>query len=138
MLCAFSVHFVVNSCKMKLRIKGNTIRLRLTQTEVDKLAEGTVEGRTQFPGGQSLIYKIQSAAQFGVDFNNGIVLISVPANQIKEWANSDKTEIVNSIKLENNEQLEISIEKDFKCLTERPKEDESDMYPNPLEKHVKC
>jgi len=123
---------------MKLRIKGNTIRLRLTQTEVDKLSEGTVEDRTQFPGGQSLVYKIQSEEQFGVDLNEGTVLISVPASQIQDWANSDKIEITNSIQLENNEQLEISIEKDFKCLTERPKEDESDMYPNPLEKHSKC
>ncbi|MCF6360090.1 MAG: hypothetical protein L3J29_04930 [Cyclobacteriaceae bacterium] len=123
---------------MKLRIKGNTIRLRLTQTEVDKLSEGTVEDRTQFPGGQSLVYKIQTAVQFQVDFTNGTVLISLPTNQIKDWANSDKVEIANSIELENNEQLEISIEKDFKCLTERPKEDESDMYPNPLEKHSKC
>ncbi len=123
---------------MKLRIKGNTIRLRLTQSEVDKLSEGTVEDRTQFPGGQSLIYKIQSAEQFRVNFNDGIVLISVPTKQVKDWANSDKIEIANSIQLENNEQLEISIEKDFKCLTERPKEDESDMYPNPLEKHSTC
>jgi len=104
---------------MKLRIKGNTIRLRLTQTEVDKLSEATVEDRTQFPRGQSLVYKIQSAEQFGVDFNDGRVLISIPSIQIKDWANSDKIEIANSIELENNEQLEISIEKDFKCLTER-------------------
>ncbi len=123
---------------MKLRIKGNTIRLRLTQTEVDKLSEGTAEDKTQFPGGHSLVYKIQSAENFKVNFNDGTVLISVPRNQIKDWADSDKIEISNSFELPNNEQLLISIEKDFKCLTERPKEDESDMYPNPLEKHSNC
>ena len=123
---------------MKLRIKGNTIRLRLTQSEVDTLSNGIVEDRTQFPGGNALVYKIQSAEQFDVDFNNGTVLISLPTKHVQDWASSDKIEIANSIELENNERLEISIEKDFKCLTERPKEDELDMYPNPLGKHAKC
>ena len=123
---------------MKLRIKGNTIRFRLTQSEVDLLANGTVEDKTQFPGGNSLIYQINSGEEFGVIFNGGTVSISIPESDVQRWATTDKIEIANSIELENNEQLEISIEKDFKCLTERPKEDESDMYPNPLEKHAKC
>ncbi len=123
---------------MKLRIKGNTIRLRLTQTEVDNLANGVVEDKTQFPTGNSLVYRIKSGVAFNVDFKEGVISISVAANEIKSWASSDKIELANSVELENKERLEISIEKDFKCLTDRPKEDESDMYPNPLEKHVKC
>ncbi len=123
---------------MKLRIKGNTIRFRLTQTEVDSLDKGGVEDKTQFPDGNSLVYQIKSGEDFKVDFRNGVVSITVSVSDIKLWAATDKIEISNIVQLENNEQLEISIEKDFKCLTERPKEDESDMYPNPLEKHSKC
>jgi len=122
---------------MKLRIKGNTIRFRLTQTEVDNLAAGSVEDKTQFPAENSLVYRIKSDEKFEISFNKGMVAISVPSIIIKEWATTNQIEISNSFELANTEQLEISIEKDFKCLTERPKEDESDMYPNPLEKHSK-
>ena len=31
--------------------------------------------------------------------------------------------------------LSILIEKDFKCLTDRPNEDESDLFENPINKH---
>ena len=123
---------------MKLRIKGNTIRFRLTQTEIDTIASGAVEDKTQFPGGNSLTYKIQKGDSFNTEFLNGTVLITVPSEVINEWAKSDKVSIDHSIELDNGGQLEISLEKDFKCLTERPKEDETDMYPNPLEKHSNC
>lgn len=123
---------------MKLRIKGNTIRFRLSQTEVDELAEGYVQDQTQFPVGKSLIYKIQSEDQFNVDFIEETVLVSIPYETIKIWASTDQIEINTSVQLDNSSQLEISIEKDFKCLTERPKEDESDLFPNPLEKHKNC
>lgn len=123
---------------MKLRIKGNTIRFRLTQTEIDKISNGVVEDRTQFPGGNSLIYKIQIGDSFNTEFLEGIVSITVPSGIVNEWAKSDKVSIDYSFELGDGNQLEISLEKDFKCLTERPKEDESDMFPNPLEKHSKC
>ena len=123
---------------MKLRIKGNTIRFRLTQTEIDSIAKGSVEDKTQFPLGNSLIYKIQIGDIFNTKFLEGVVLITVPSPLVNEWATSDKVSIDYSFELEDGNQLEISLEKDFKCLTERPKEDESDMYPNPLEKHSKC
>lgn len=123
---------------MKLRIKGNTIRFRLTQTEIDSIGKGSVEDKTQFPIGNSLIYKIQQGDSFSTAFSEGVVLITVPSELVDSWATSDKISIDYSFELEDGNHLEISLEKDFKCLTERPKEDETDMYPNPLEKHSKC
>lgn len=123
---------------MKLRIKGNTIRFRLTQTEIDSIGKGSVEDKTKFPIGNSLIYKIQQGDSFSTAFSEGVVLITVPSELVDSWATSDKISIDYSFELEDGNQLEISLEKDFKCLTERPKEDETDMYPNPLEKHSKC
>jgi len=123
---------------MKLRIKGNTIRFRLTQSEIDTIATGSVEDKTQFPGGNALIYKIQKGDSFSCEFKNKEVLIKVDAKAIDIWSSTDQVSIENTLTLENGNQLEISLEKDFKCLTERPKEDETDMFPNPLEKHTKC
>lgn len=124
---------------MKLRIKGNTLRLRLTQTEVDTIATGEVMDKTQFPGGKELVYKIVKGNEFDAQFtNDDVVLIQLPSNKVDEWASSDQVTIGFTSPLGDNEILDIAVEKDFQCLTERPKEDESDMFPNPLEKHAKC
>ena len=123
---------------MKLRIKGNTLRLRLTQTEVDTIATGEVIDKTQFPGGKELVYKIVKGNGFDAQFANDVVLIQLPSNEVDEWASSDQVTIGFTSPLGDNEILDIAVEKDFQCLTERPKEDESDMFPNPLEKHAKC
>ena len=46
---------------MKLRIRHNSIRLRLTQTEVTQLRDaGTVEEHIEFEQGQRLTYRIHS------------------------------------------------------------------------------
>lgn len=123
---------------MKLRIKGNTLRLRLTQTEVDTVANGEVMDKTQFPGDKELVYKIVKGSGFDAQLTNDVVLIQLPSNEVDKWASSDKVSIGFKLSLENKEVLDVAVEKDFQCLTERPKEDESDMFPNPLEKHAKC
>ena len=123
---------------MKLRIKGNTLRLRLTQTEVDTVAKGEMTDKTQFPGGKELVYKIQKGDSFKAQFENDVVLIQLPMEEVDKWAVSDQVTIGKIITLDNGEELDVAVEKDFQCLTERPKEDESDMFPNPLEKHAKC
>lgn len=123
---------------MKLRIKGNTIRLRLTQTEVDTVEKGEVTDKTLFPDGNELVYKIIKGDSFDTEFKDGIVRIQLPSELVDKWAGSDQVTIGHKIDLGNGEILDIAVEKDFQCLTERPHEDESDMYPNPLEKHAKC
>lgn len=123
---------------MKLRIKGNTIRLRLTQTEVDTVAKKEVIDKTQFPGGKELVYKIIKGNSFDTQFMDGVVLVQLPSEEVDKWAASDQVTIGFKVNLDNGGVLDVAVEKDFQCLTERPHEDESDMYPNPLEKHAKC
>lgn len=116
---------------MKLRTRGNSIRLRLTQTEVEKFgAEGTVDESVSF-GNQdnpNFCYSLEksSAKTLGALFDNGRITIAVPNVIADRWVNSEQV----SIKGEVGE-LQILIEKDFACLTERKGEDESDTYPHP-------
>ena len=120
---------------MKLRIKGNTVRIRLTQTEVDHLAEhAVVRESTAFPNGQTLLYAVFSGDQFAGKFDNNEVSVIIPKAIIKEWADSNQVAIDHEFVLENGSKLSILVEKDFKCLTERP-EDETDMFPNPDQNH---
>jgi len=120
---------------MKLRIKGNSIRLRLSQSEIDEfIADGQVLDSISF-GDASLTYQLQSADRYSAVFIDQKVVVSVPASVGTEWANSDQVEMKNTLSIRTGEELYILIEKDFKCLTDRPNEDESDLFENPLNKH---
>ena len=115
---------------MKLRIKGDTIRIRLSETEVSSLAEGNpVVEETNFPS-STLTCKVQPSASVDADFKNNMVLVNLTDAEINSWAKTDEVTISKDIAIPNDNILSILVEKDFKCLTVRP-EDESELYPNP-------
>ena len=120
---------------MKLRIKGNTVRIRLEQKELDQLLRtGEVSESTDFPQ-TSLTYRLLSSKEQSVSLTNNVIAISLPNSFIDEWVNTDKTGFSLEIPTNSNTVLNLTVEKDFKCLTERPAEDESDMFPNPRKSH---
>ena len=120
---------------MKIRMRGNSIRFRLTQTEVaDFGKDGICANKIEFPNGKILTYQITKAEKLGANFTNDIINIILPEIETKSWVNTDKVGIKGDIALENENTLNILVEKDFKCLTKRA-EDESDMFPNPNERH---
>ena len=48
---------------MKLRLRGNSIRLRLSQRDLATLLEdGAVEERVEFPGGSVLRHRLERSA----------------------------------------------------------------------------
>jgi hypothetical protein len=119
---------------MKLRIRGNSIRLRLTQSEVSQLAEdGRVENLISF-GNSELRYviaRIGDGQRLGADFRDNEITISVPAATVSEWANSERVGIEAAQTIDESE-LQILIEKDFACLKPRDGEDDGDTFANPL------
>lgn len=120
---------------MKLRIKGNTVRLRLTRPEVTEIAAGReVREVTEFSVTSRFIYCLQSSTSEAVEayFNDNCMLISIPQEMSKAWASSNDV----GIEAEQN-QLKIIIEKDFACLSPRGEED-SDTFENPLSGQSKC
>ena len=123
---------------MKLRIKGNSIRMRLSQGEVKTLQEsGEVWDYTQFPSMQSLRYGVvvTSSPDFKIDATDFKIRLEVPSGELNRWFDPSEVTIKNDINLTGDETLMILIEKDFQCLTTRPGEDETDLFPNPMEKH---
>jgi hypothetical protein len=120
---------------LKLRIRDNSIRLRLTQAEVEQVkASGLVRGRTRFPGSNSFDYVLESSpatVKPEAHMSSNVLTVRVPQLDIAGWADSDKVSISASQSLGDGEELAILIEKDFACLAPRAGEDESDMYPNP-------
>ena len=120
---------------MKLRILDNSIRLRLTQSEVQKVStDGLVRGRVRFAGSNSFDYVLESSpatVRPEAHISNNVLTVRIPKLDIRQWADSDKISIDSEQVLDDGERLRILVEKDFHCLAPRTGEDESDMFPHP-------
>jgi hypothetical protein len=121
---------------LKLRIRDNSIRLRLTQSEVNQVRDsGLVRGGVRFSGGNSFDYLLESSpatVKLEAHISSNVMSVRVPEADIRAWADSDQVSIASSQSLDDGAALKILIEKDFACLAPRDGEDESDMFPNPL------
>jgi hypothetical protein len=120
---------------MKLRIKGDSLRLRLTQSEVHALAEqGTVEDRVRFGAGAALTYRLKrdpGAASISARYADGAVEVRLPERAALGWCSSNEVTLQGAQPAAPDAELRIVVEKDFACLTVREGEDESDNFPNP-------
>lgn len=119
---------------MKIRIRGNSVRLRLTKSEVEAFClQGYFSESTLFTT-KSLTYELRikkGIESLEAEFTNNTISIFIPDEKAMNW---DKNEIVgfkDDFALKNGEKLYLLVEKDFVCLDGRD-EDESDNYPNPL------
>lgn len=122
---------------MKLRIRDNSIRLRLTQTEVDTIADsGMVKARVSTPDGNALDYVLESSAATvkpTARFTDATLTVHLPESDVENWASTEQVSIAAEEPLDGGDILKILVEKDFACLAPREGEDESDMFPHPLE-----
>ncbi|MGH8298116.1 MAG: DUF7009 family protein [Steroidobacteraceae bacterium] len=119
---------------MKLRIKGDSLRLRLTQGEMRALTErGEVEDRINFPGGATLRYRLRiddKNTEILVSYRSNIIDIIVPQSISQRWCDTDLVTLSASQPSAAGE-LRIVLEKDWACLAPREGEDESDNFPHP-------
>jgi hypothetical protein len=119
---------------VKLRIKGDSLRLRLTQGEVHSLALGErVEERTRFGSGQVLVYRLcdgGAAAAAEVSFTGGVLEVRLPPAELRAWCAGEGATFEASLPHEEGV-LRLLVEKDFACLKPRVDEDESDHFPHP-------
>ena len=121
---------------MKLRIRGNSIRLRLGQSEVCRLAlNGAVEELTIFGSDreQRLGYEIRAASDEAVvraGFDGQRIVVHVPAEMINRWAGSDQVGIY-AMQPTDQGELAVVIEKDFVCIDGDSGESQKDAFPNP-------
>jgi hypothetical protein len=132
---------------MKLRLRADTMRLRLTQGEVACLGEGmAVREVTHFPNGTSLVYILtvgdnlpEGGSRFDVSqafTDAGVeITVTVPAASATRWAQSQQVGIAGDDAVAVGP-LQVLIEKDFACLAPRADEPQADTFPNPKETQV--
>ncbi len=118
---------------MKIRIKGNSVRYRLTKTEVETFCKtGYFEERTEF-NSRTFIYALKavSADELQAEFSDDTITLLVPKKYSADWFENDRVGFENTMILDNESELFLLLEKDFACL-DNTTEDQSDNYPNPL------
>jgi len=127
---------------MKLRIRDNSIRLRLSRPEVEKLStDGLVGGKVPFPAGAQFVYCLESSPACvdpTAQFAEGELSVRLPETAVRDWAGSGEISITAVQMLDGGGTLNILVEKDFECLAPRPGEDESDMFPHPQKGAADC
>lgn len=117
---------------MKLRVKGASLRLRLTQGEMQTLAGGgTVEERVPFVSGE-FRYRLRraSVAHLEAEYGPRGLEVRVPEELARSWCDTDLVTLTHEQPVPDGT-LRITLEKDFACLAPRRGEDESDQFPNP-------
>jgi len=118
---------------MKLRIKANSLRIRLTRSEVEKLANtGYLEEQTMFAN-NSFVYALQSVDEgneLSAAMDNNRITMFVPKHLIEAWPGNNIVGFNANMPVAGNNSLYLLLEKDFVCLDETT-EDQSDNYNNP-------
>lgn len=121
---------------MKLRIRGDSVRLRLKRGEVDRIAAGTsIVEETHFPGAV-LRYRLEVSenADISAHFDSRSLVIRLPESEALRWAGSDEVSLYAEQHASGANALSILIEKDFKCIEpghHRDCEDDEDTFPHP-------
>ena len=122
---------------MKLRIKGNSIRLRLGQSEMRRLlSEGIVSESTTFDLflGQRLEYVLCTASNLlgmTASFEGGRILVRMPVSVMRNWAGTDQVGVETTQIGGDGCELKILVEKDFECIDAPHDESQEDAFPNP-------
>jgi hypothetical protein len=119
---------------MKLRIRGDTLRLRVVRHELDQLVStGEVSDAIRFPGGRSLVYRlrVQQGAQWRAAVDEQGISVDLPKEQAARWFRPEEVGCSGEVALEGGGTLSLLIEKDFPCLVARPGEDDRDAFSRP-------
>jgi hypothetical protein len=121
---------------MKLRLLDDSIRLRLSRSDVTAAAEQrAVAGQTRFPFGSAFTYVLEAlpnGAAASASYAEDCMAVGLPAADISAWADDDTAISLRAeVQLPDGNRLKLLVEKDFTCLTHRHDEDQSDLFPNP-------
>jgi tRNA A58 N-methylase Trm61 len=121
---------------MKLRISGNSVRLRVRRSELAKLMAGERVAETVHMGSgdaAALTYALLTeAGSTGVRlrYERSEIVVLLPQEEANVWAATDQVGIYASIDVNPHGSLEVIVEKDFACLDLSDAEN-VDTFPNP-------
>ena len=121
---------------MKLRLLDDSIRLRLSRDEVVAADEqGLVEGQTRFPDGSVFTFALEAldnSSAASASYTSDRMVVKLPAPKISAWAKDDSAvSLHGELELPLGGHLKVLVEKDFRCVSPRDDEDQSNLFRNP-------
>lgn len=126
---------------MKLRLRENSIRLRLLQTEVGQLRENGNISETIIFGvnpAETLTYSLRMSAEINsisANIINNQIEICLPSEMAETWTDSNEVGLYSEQKVGDLATLKIIVEKDFVCVDRPLDVDNADAFPHPK---LKC
>ncbi len=126
---------------MKLRIRDDSLRLRLSRSEVAAIARGEpVTATMHVAPDAGLTYTLAPSADVSaprVTLTGADLTVRVPVTAARAWAEGDDVAI-RAHQPAGERKLRILVEKDFRCLAPRADEDEGDAFPHPRQGQDAC
>ena len=122
---------------MKLRLRENSIRLRLLQTEVRLLREaGNVSERIIFGVGptETLTYSLRvsgEAEKIHARMTDNQIEVFLPVIEAENWADTNEVGLYAAQDIGDLGKLQIIVEKDFVCVDRPADADNKDAFPHP-------
>lgn len=104
---------------MKLRIQGNSVRLRLAPEDIKRFAEhGMIEDSIRFGTTDDSVLSFELKAtevgdRFHASYHSNRIIIDVPQELAGHWIDTEQVGISGSIHLPDGVELTILIEKDL-------------------------
>ena len=121
---------------MKLRIQANSLRLRVSQSELARFVETGMLEETIYLGpgiGSELTYSLirdGHRKRLDVRASPGYLHVLVPAALARTWSETEQVGIEAEISLGVRGNLSLLVEKDFACI-DRSDAENADTFPNP-------
>jgi hypothetical protein len=100
---------------MKLWIRGNSLRLRVSKTELAKIAEtGRADDTTRFSSEQSLRYgvEVRPTGAVTATFSDASILVALPKAFLDLWLRPGEISVEGSQPVGGGKVLQIVLEKD--------------------------
>lgn len=120
---------------MKLRILGDSLRLRLSQSDVRELSDrGRVQETIHFGPGAALTYALvvgTAGPKLEAGYEGDTITVRIPEGDARRWIDTEQVALCAEQPLRDDVALRVLIEKDFQCLVPRPGEEDADGFPHP-------
>src|SRR5271155_5926405 len=107
---------------MKLRIKGNSLRLRVSRSELARFqAEGRIEETIHFSAAPeaTLTYALESSfrpSPVTVRYGTREVTVILSKDRTRIWSDQSEVGVYTTVDIGPAGSLEVAVEKDFACL----------------------
>ncbi len=120
---------------MKLRILGDSLRLRLSKRDVAQFSEtGRVEDSIHFGSGSMMVYALEhgdDVAGLEATFSGRAIAVRMPTSMARTWADTEQVSLTGEQSLQGEATLSLLVEKDFKCAIPRAGEEDYDGFEHP-------